>query len=157
MSSNDLADAVLELLDASDKIVLVRDRSTAVGDLVPLYDGHVVDSDDVEKTISAPLPYLVLFTTPGAPTRARAGRTSTLRTVEFQITAVGEDRWQCLWAAELAESILDAKTVTPAGDRPRRVQRTPDNLFVARDDTWTRPDGGPLFMCPTRYTAAVKR
>ncbi|GAA1138364.1 hypothetical protein [Nocardioides aquiterrae] len=157
MSSNALADAVLDLLGADERIVLVEGPGTAIGELVPLYDGHVVDSDGVEKTISAPLPYLVLFTTPGAPVRARVGRTSTLRAVEFQITAVGGDRWQSLWAAELAESLLDAKTVTPADDRPRRIQRTPDNLFVARDDTWTRPGGKPLFMCPARYAAAVKR
>lgn len=157
MSSSDVDDAVLELLAADARIVLWEGPATVVGDLVPLFDGHVEDSDEAEKTIGAPLPYLIFYSTPGRPTRPRVGRSSTMREVEFQVTGVGMDRWQAKWAADVAEGILDEATITPAGDRTRRIRRTDDSLYVARDDTWTRPDGGPLFMCPARYTAGTKR
>lgn len=158
MSSSAVDEAVIALLAADERIVFVEDTSTVVADdQWPLFDGHVVDSDGELKTISAPLPYLVFYSTPGLPVRPRAGRTSTMRMVEFQITAVGIDRWQAKQAAARAEGLLDGMTIDPTGDRPRKVRRTGDNLYVARDDTWMRPDGGPLFFCPTRYVATTKR
>lgn len=157
MTAADVDDAVLDLLTEPGQIVLVTERDQDLGDSTPLYDGHVTDSDAAEKTVSAPLPYLVYFTTPGAPVRARAGRSSTMRTVEFQITGVGDARWQASWAGDLAERLLDARVVTPAGDRPRRITRTRDNTYMGRDDTWTRPGGEPLFIDVRRYQATTRR
>ncbi len=157
MTAADVDTAVLELLTEPGQIVLVTERDQDLDDKTPLYDGHVVDSDAAEKTISAPLPYLVYFTTPGAPVRARAGRASTMRTVEFQITAVGDDRAQARWAGDLAEALLDGQLITPGTDRPRRVIRVPDNAYMGRDDTWTRPEGDPLFIDVRRYQATTRR
>ena len=157
MSSEAFGDAVLDLLTDSGQIVLVTARDQGVDDKTPLYDGHVIDSDAADMTISAPLPYLVFFTSPGLPVRPRAGRGSTMRTVEFQITGVGDARWQASWAGDLAERLLDARVVTPAGDRPRRITRTRDNTYMGRDDTWTRPGGEPLFIDVRRYQATTRR
>jgi len=150
--------AVLALLDASPKIVLWAGPNTHLDDKTALYDGRVEDADDKAMTIGAPLPYMVFHTTPGRPVRPRVGRSSTVRTVEFQINAVGEDRRQAKWAAELAESILDGATVIEAaGARPRRITRTPDSPYVAKDETWTRPGGRPLYLVATRYVATARR
>lgn len=150
--------AVLALLDASPKILLWKSKSTHIGDLTALYDGRVEDADEKAMTIGAPLPYLVFHTTPGRPVRPRVGRASTMRTVEFQISAVGEDRQQAKWAAELAETVLDGQTVLEAvGARPRRISRTADSPYVTKDETWTRPGGRPLYLVATRYVATARR
>jgi hypothetical protein len=150
--------AVLSLLDASPKIVLWRNKNTHAGDLTVLYDGRVEDADEKNKTISAPLPYLVFHATPGRPVRPRLGRGSTMREGEFQITAVGSDRLQAKWASELAEGLLDETViVTAPGARPRRIRRTDEDPYVTKDEAWTRPDGRPLFLVATRYAAGTRR
>jgi hypothetical protein len=129
-----------------DAAVLALLRST----VLHVYDGYVTDSDDSAKTISAPLPYVVFYPTPGRPVNSRASGTSG-REYEFQVSYVGMTREQAVWAQERAEAALDGVSITVAG-KPRQITRTPDNQFVGRDDTWTRPDGGPLFYGALRFT-----
>lgn len=119
---------------------------------IPVHDGHVKDSDESKKTISAPLPYHVYFAAPGYPINRRAGGTAG-RAQEFQVTSVGKTREQATWAGDLAEGVLDQALVSVDG-RDLRITRMDDNSFTRRDDTWTRPDGGPLFTDVRRYVLA---
>lgn len=114
------------------------------------YDGWVTDSDESAKTISAPLPYAVYYSTPGRPVNGRPGGRSG-REYEFQVSYVGMTREQAVWAQEKIEATLDGVSITVAG-RSRTIARTPDNQFIGRDDTWTRPDGRPLFYGALRFT-----
>lgn len=134
-------------MSAADDAVLTILRAN----LARVHDGHVTDSDDDEKTISAPLPYVVYFTTPGYPIGGRLGTVPRGRVQEFQVTGVGSTREQAMWAGDRAEAALDGTLVTVDG-RNRRVRRDTDNPIVWRDPTWTRPDGGPLFNDVRRYT-----
>ena len=133
--SSDVTDAVLAQL------------GTVQG--VKVYDAHVTDSDNNAKTISAPLPYSVLWPTPGYPTNGRMGG-SPLRAQEVMVNSVGETREQAEWAGDASEAVLDGVWITVNG-RLRRIARTDDDTFLRRDDTWTRPDGGPLFTDSRRY------
>lgn len=119
---------------------------------VTVHDGYVNDSDESTKTVSAPTPYHVYYGTPGYPINPRLGGTSG-RAQEFQVTSVGTTREQAAWAGDKAEGVLDGKRVT-VGGQERRITRTDDNAFTRRDDTWSRPDGGPLFMDVRRYVLA---
>lgn len=129
-------------------LALLRDAGLNV------HDGYVRDSDENTKTISAPLPYVVYYTTPGRPIVPRTGGVARSRAVEFQVTAVGSTREQAQWARQKAEAALHGVSVEVNG-RLRRISRTEDNVFIGRDDTWNRPDGGPLFMAPIRFVVAV--
>lgn len=131
-----------------DAAVLALLRAT----ILNVHDGHVTDSDESTKTISALLPYVVYYSTPGFPINARLGGTRG-RAQEFQVSYVGKTREQAVWAGEKAEAALDRKRVT-VGGLSRIVRRTDDNLYVRRDDTWTRTDGGPLFFGALRFVVA---
>lgn len=143
--SADVDDLVLDLLRA------IATVEAPLG----VHDSHVADSDDSEKTISAPLPYLVFFTTPGYPINPRmSGRRG--RAVEFTINAVGISRSQAKWAGDRAEAVLDRKRLVLIEGRPGRLlRRTDDNAYLRRDDTWTRPGGKPLFTDTRRYHIAA--
>ena len=132
--SSEADDAILALLEAGS---------------VKTYDSYVTDSDNVAKTISAPLPYLVYYTSPGYPINPRMAPTKR-RAQEFQITYVGKTREQAVWAADKAEAALAGARIT-IGGRSRLIRRTDDYQFVRRDDTWNRPDGGPLFTGVLRF------
>lgn len=118
-----------------------------------VYDGYVFDSDGSANTISAPLPYVVYYTTPGFPTNPRLGGSVGQRAREVQVSFVGSTREQAMWAAAKAEGALDQARVTVNG-RSLLIRRTDDNPFVRRDDMWTRPDGGPLFFGALRFVVA---
>lgn len=119
-----------------------------------VWDGDVGDADEQEKTISAPLPYVVLYSTPGRPTNGRLGARRG-RAAEFQVTFVGKTREQAKWAAEKVDAALDNAHITIAG-RGRQIRRSDDISYVRRDDVWTRPDGGPLFTGPLRYVVHAR-
>lgn len=144
--SSEVDDAVLALLKADAAALKADDPKVILG----VYDAYVTDSDDKAKTISAPLPYLVFYPTPGRPVNVRASGVSS-REYEFQVSYVGKSREQAVWAQEEAERALDGVSITVAG-KPRQITRTDDNQYVGRDDTWTRPDGGPLFYGALRFT-----
>lgn len=133
--SVEVDDAVLALLEATG---------------LNVHDGWVKDSDGIKKTISAPLPYVVFYTTPGYPVNPRTGGRAG-REHEFQVSCVGITREQAVWAQEQVEAALDGVGIVVAG-QSRQITRTDDNQTVGRDDTWTRPDGGPLFFGPLRFT-----
>lgn len=116
-----------------------------------VFDGYVTDSDESAKTISAPLPYVVFygFADDDAPGDTLA-RSLGAHLVEFQITYVGATREQARLVGERALGALNRKWLTlPAG--LRLVCRTDSGLGVRRDDVWTRPGGGPLFVGEDRY------
>lgn len=145
--SVDVDEAVLELL-----------RAIAT-DAAPLavYDGDVTDADQDAKTISAPLPYVVFYTTPGYPITPRmSGRRG--RAVVFTVNSVGLSRSQAKWAGDQAEAALDGKRIVldHRGALPRLIRRTDDNAFLRRDDTWTRPGGKPLFTDSRRFHIAAR-
>ncbi|WP_426243689.1 hypothetical protein [Nocardioides sp. LHG3406-4] len=136
-------------MSAADKVLdLLR------GTPIRVHDGHVMDSDNVAKTISAPLPYVVFFSTPGAPTGRRRMSGSAGRGQEFMVNAVGETREQASLTGDIAEAALDGKRI-PLGQR-QYLHRADEDAFVRRDDTWTRPDGGPLFTDSRRYAIKTR-
>lgn len=129
-----------------DSAVLTQLR-TITG--VHIYDGYVTDSDESAQTISAALPYAVYYTALGRSVNASANRRRA-RAMEFQVNFVGLSREQAIWAAEKIDALVDEMPIIVAG-KSHKVFRTEDDLFVRRDDTWTRPDGGPLFFGTLRY------
>lgn len=138
---------------AAHETVLAAIEAAAAG-LFDVFDGYVKDSDENRHTISAPLPYVVYFGTPGYPINRRLGGRSG-RAVEFQVTAVGRTAEQARWAGQKVEDHLDGLAVTVDGRRCRIRRDELDNAFTSRDDTWTRPDGGPLFNDFRRYVIPV--
>ena len=130
---------------------------TALGGVTNLvvFDGHVTDSDDEAKTIGAPLPYVVYYSLTQTPSvgDSLAG-TSGAQLQDFQVSFVGETREQADWARDKARSVLDRKQLTFAAGS-RLVRRSDDGLGARRDDTWSRPDGGPLFVGADRYDVVV--
>lgn len=129
------ADAVLALLRAVPNL--------------NVHDGYVADSDESSKTISAPLPYVIVFFRAPSPINPRLGSNGR-RSIGFQVTGVGSTREQASWAAQKAEDALDWTLIDIDG-RPRRIRRDNDEAWMTRDDVWTRPDGGPLFNDARRY------
>lgn len=117
-----------------------------------VYDGYVTDSDENEKTVSAPLPYVVFYATSAAPeteSRSMAGAAGA-QTEEFQLSGVGSDRNQAKWALEKARQAVENVRLASVARTPV-VRRSDDQFMVRRDDTWTRPDGKPLFFGADRY------
>lgn len=112
-----------------------------------VYDGYI-KVDETEKVISAALPYVVFYSTPGYDNDERffgAGG----RVVEFQVTGVGATREQAKWALDKARDALNRQRLGTA-----LIRRFDDNQFVRRDDDYTRPGGGPLFYGVDRYGVA---
>lgn len=120
-----------------------------------VWDGHVEDSDADLSVISADLPYVVFWggyddDTPGDSLAGTSGAHLT----EFRVTAVGGTREQAKWAGEQARAVLNRKRVTfVAGSR--FVRCTENSGYVTRDDTWTRPDGAPLFSGIDQYEVLI--
>lgn len=131
--------AILALLDAT---------------VLNVWDGYVKDSDEDAKVVSAALPYVVFYSTPGYDINPRLSGAVLIRAVDFQINFVGSTREQAKWASEKARDALNRKRVTLAG-KSRLIRRTDDNLFIQRDDTWTRPGGAPLFFGVDRYVVTA--
>lgn len=107
--------------------------------LTNVHDGHVKDSDGVEKTISAPLPYAIYYGKSTNPINPRVGGSGSNRSNDVRVTCVGSTREQADWAADIAEGALHEARVIG------RQMRLDERTRPVRDDTWTRPDGGPLF------------
>lgn len=138
--SNAVDDAVLALLDA-----------------VPLlnwYDGEVTDSDGNEKTISAPLPYVVLYTSMGDPDGHSLAGAAGFTVQSFQINYVGLDRRQAKWASQKSRAALCDVRLVSVSRQPIIRLSEDDNLSIRRDDVWTRPDGGSLQFGVDRYSLA---
>lgn len=144
MSAAEVSTEVLTLLDAVPNL--------------NVWDGDVGDSDPTDMVITAELPYVVFYSTPGYPAEAgrRVGAVQRRRVVEFQVNGAGETREQAQWALSEAETALDGKVLDIAGAR-RRIRRTDDNLFVRKDPTWTRPGGAPLFFGVLRFRTTTLR
>jgi hypothetical protein len=132
----------------------ILDALRAVASL-DVYDGHVGDSDGERMTIAAPLPYVVFYSLTRMPLGVSlAGTSQDSRIRSFQITYVGETREQAELVSIDTRAVL-AEHVLDFGDRHALVRLTDDSLDARRDDTWTRPDGGPLFAGADRYDVAV--
>lgn len=107
--------------------------------LTNVHDGHVKDSDGDAKTISAPLPYAIYYGKTATPIHPRVGGSGANRGNDVRVTCVGSTREQADWAADKVEAALHEAVVTG------RQMRLDERVRPVRDDTWTRPDGGPLF------------
>ena len=134
-----------------DTAVLALLRAALTGyDTDRVHDGEVRGADWPERVISAPLPYVIFFTTPGYPTNPRmCGRRGLA--VEFTINSVGSTRAQAKFMGQRSQDAIDGKRILNA----RRIARTETNVPVRRDDEWTRPDGGPLFIDTRTYSIAA--
>jgi hypothetical protein len=128
-------DAVLELL-------------RSVPDL-DVHDG-AVDVDETQKIISVPLPYVMFWSTPGYDNDIRHSGRAASRVTEFQLTGVGEDRAQAKAVLDRARAAISRKRIGSS-----LIRRSNDNQIVRRDDDYTRPGGGPIFVGVDRYSVAV--
>lgn len=139
--------------NAADAAVLALLRAVAG---LNVHDGYVTDSDENEHTISAPLPYVVLYSmspVPEGESRSLVGSAGADE-LEWQISGVGSTREQAKWALAKARAALADKRLTALPQKPV-VRQTDDRFMVRRDDTWTRPGGGPLFFGADRYAACL--
>lgn len=140
-------DDLLAMLDASPVLVFVPEGESGVPNAV--YDGYV-DVDETAKVINVPLPYLVFYSTPGYDNDERFCGDVGGRVVEFTITGVGQDRNQAKWVLDQARTMLNRKRLNG-----NLIKRSGDNQAVRREDTFTRPDGEPLFYGIDQYGVAV--
>lgn len=114
--------------------------------------GTVEDSDGDAKTIGAPLPYICAHMGTSFPDSPRmAGRSGKALTMRVEHVAATED---------MARSVV----IGTRGFLHRRVVTSSDGLNwrlwlddgadvpIEPDQTWTRPDGGPLFYGIDTYT-----
>lgn len=113
--------------------------------------GSVEDSDDQEKTISAPLPYVLYGSTLGVGQSQRLGGYKG-RVVPFTTTYTHDSLDGCKAIGLSVRDYLASSVVLIAGQR-RRIHlddpRSP--VYVQKDPTWTRPGGLPLFFAVDRW------
>lgn len=140
--SSEVDAAVLALLRSVAADLKAADSTAYLG----VFDGWVTDSDGVAKTISAPLPYAVYYGSTTAPINPRIGGSGDNRSNDVRISCVGRTREQADWAADKVEKTLHEARVG------RRQMRLDERTRPSRDDSWTRPDGGPLFYGALRFT-----
>lgn len=119
-----------------------------------IFDGYVTDSDESDKTISAPLPYCVFHRTPGQDDGESLAGTSGAMLKEFRVTSVGETPEQALATGEDTRAVLNRVMVQfPSGKR--FVRRTNGLENPRRDDVWTRPGNRPLFYIADVFTVLI--
>lgn len=114
-----------------------------------VHDGHVTDSDGDTKTVSAPLPYVVLQGRVTEPVEPSLTGVSTTRIAGFDVRFTGRDRTQAEWAADKARTALRDARLTSVAGAP--IVRWLETIEPADDPTWNRPDGGPLFVGTERF------
>lgn len=115
-----------------------------------VYDGFIqVDTED--KVITAALPYVVFYSSPGYDNDERFSYAVGGRVIEFQVTGVGVTREQAKWVLDKARAVLNRQRLA-SGEMIRRFD---DNAPVRRDDDYTRPGGKPLFYGVDKYGVAV--
>jgi hypothetical protein len=126
-----------------DKAVLALLRAEFTGYTSErVHDGEVKGADWDEKAISAPTPFVVFFGSSGIPASQRlAGYVS--RNNDIRVTATGSTREQAAFAADKVERALHGKRVLG-----KSVQLSPGDgrSTPRRDDVWTKPDNGPLYI-----------
>jgi len=108
-----------------------------------VHDGYV-DTDESQKVISVPLPYAVFFSGLGDDIDERLGGRVGGSAIPFQTTYVGGTREQARWAGQKARDAISRKRVT-VGGRESGLIRLDASQKIVREDTYTRPGGGPLF------------
>lgn len=148
MSADPDAD-LLAMLDASPNLFLFDYENGDIGMPGSIYDGDV-EVNEADKTISVPLPYIVYYSTPGYDRDERLSGQVGGRVLEFDIHGVGEDRNQAKWVLDQARDALSRKYLNG-----NLIIRSDANLPVGKEDTYTRPGGGPLFFGVDRYKVAV--
>jgi hypothetical protein len=130
----------------TDAVVLA---SLATVPHLTVYDGKV-DADEAAKVIAVPLPYVVFWSSPGYDNDERFDGRANGRVLEFQLTGVGETREQAKAVLDRARQHLNRRRIGRG-----LCKRSDDNQMVRRDDTYTRPGGGPLFYGVDRYTLPI--
>lgn len=140
--------ALLFSLDPTDAAVVALLRSPRNFDV---HVGSVGDSDSDAKVISAALPY-VLFGSSlpfGTSPRIAANRANT---TEFTATYVNATSDGCKAVAVAVRGLLDGQSLDGVGRI--RLRNRDEPAHVGLDQTWTRPNGGPLFFAVDRYFVA---
>lgn len=118
---------------------------------IQVYYGSVTDADNNAKTIGAPLPYLLRGLVMPFDTNLRVGgRGSVVH--QFTLQYVHSNDGACLDVAGTVRAFLEGQPVSADGREYRiRLADPIAPITVLRDETWTRPDGGPLFYASDRY------
>lgn len=115
--------------------------------------GTVADSDAVAQTIGTPLPYVLYSSTlPYQPGPQRLGRAFAPDVTNFTLTTVHSSLDGCKAVAAAVRGLLAGSPVSVDGSTRRIWLADPEEpVTVTKDQTWTRPDGGPLFFALDRY------
>lgn len=117
---------------------------------IDLHVGHVTDSDDSAKTVSAPVPYLLYSSGVGYASRRAGGWAG--RTVPFTVTYTHGTFYGAKAVALATRDYLDGATVTIDGRVRRiRLQDPDENVVVEHDREWSRPGGEALYFGMDRF------
>lgn len=111
-----------------------------------VHDGYPA-ADEENKVILAELPYVVFWSTTPRDNDVRFSASAAGRVEEFQLTGVGETREQAKAVLDHARDAINRRRIGRG-----LCKRDVDNLPIQRDDTYTRPGGGPIFYGVDRYT-----
>lgn len=114
-----------------------------------VHDGFV-ETDEDEKVIAVPLPYVVFYSSPGYDNDERQSGAVGGRVLEFQLTGVGGTREQAKWALDRARLSLSRKRLNG-----NLIRRDDSNDPIRRHDDYTRPGGAPIFYGIERYAVAT--
>lgn len=125
---------------AVDTAVLALLRAALTGYTTDrVHDGEVKAADWDEKVINAPTPYVLHFGAADVPMSNRlVGNVS--RGNDIRFNCVGSTREQAVFMADRAEAAVNRKRVLG------RFVQLAERTSPRRDDTWSRPDGGPLYI-----------
>lgn len=108
-----------------------------------VHDGDV-ETDEAEKVVMVPLPYVVFYSGLGYDIDERLGGRPGGRAVSFRVSYVGDSREQARAAGAKARAALSRKRVTVDG-KPSGLIQHRDSDEIIPDPTYNRPGGGPLF------------
>lgn len=114
-----------------------------------VHDGYV-DADETQKIITVPLPYVVFFSGLGDDIDERLGGRVGGSAIPFQTTYVGGTPEQARWAGQKARAAVSRKRVVLSGRESGLIRLVVSSL-IRREDTYTRPGGGPLFFGVDQY------
>ncbi|HET6916592.1 MAG TPA: hypothetical protein VFH56_10935 [Acidimicrobiales bacterium] len=114
--------------------------------------GTVGDSDSNAKTIGAPLPYILVHMGTSFPDSPRmAGRSGKALTMRVEHVAATEDMARSVVLG--TRGFLHRRVVTADDGTAWRIWCDDSaDVPVEVDQTWTKPDGGPLFSGIDTYT-----
>ena len=142
----DFDDAVLDLL-----------RAIGTGEApLPVFDGETVPtSENDDKVIVAPVPYLVAFFNLGDEAGRRLDGFPSQLNPSFQVTYVGGTREQAKWAGRKQRAALRGVRLDLGDGKRSWMVRCIDSQLITRDRNARRAGNEPLFYGVDRYESTI--